>query len=60
MIGTRQDRAAAGGQPGDLGVEPDRGARPVPPPAVGPRAHHVGDVYDDRHRCPQVPISSAS
>ena len=46
----RQDRAAAGGQPGHLGVQPDRGAGPVPPPAVGTRAHHVGDVHDDCDR----------
>jgi len=51
----RQDRAATGGQPDYLGVQPGRRAGPVPPPAVGARAHHVGDIYDDCHQMPADP-----
>jgi hypothetical protein len=40
-------------------MKPDGGARPVPPPAVGPRAHDIRDIHDDRHFGPQIPISFA-
>jgi hypothetical protein len=42
-----QDGAAPGGQGGEFGVQPDRRAGPVPPPAVGPRSHDVGDIHDN-------------
>jgi hypothetical protein len=43
-----QDGAAPGGQGGEFGVQPDRRAGPVPPPAVGARPHDVGDIHDNR------------
>ena len=36
-----------GGQVGQLVVQADGGPGPVPPPAVGPGADHVGPVHDD-------------
>ena len=53
--GVRHDRAAARGQPDYLSVQPGRGAGPVPPPAVGARTHHVGDIYHDCHQMPADP-----
>jgi hypothetical protein len=35
-------------QGGHFPAQPERRSRPVPPPAVGASAHHVGDVNDDR------------
>src|SRR5438876_717795 len=36
----------------DRAASPGRGPGPVPPPAIGTRTHHVGDVYDDCHQLP--------
>ena len=43
-----QDGPAPGRQGGEFGVQPDRRAGPVPPPAVGARSHDVGDIHDNR------------
>ena len=46
----RQAGQAAFGQGGHLVVQAQRGGGAIAPPAVGPRAHHVRRIHDDRHR----------
>ena len=56
----RCHRAGRGGpgraSGGEFGVQPDRRAGPVPPPAVGTRSHDVGDIHDDRGRMLADPV----
>src|ERR1017187_1611893 len=43
-------RPARGGETDQVRVQADRCSRPVPPPAVRTRTHHVGHVHDDGDR----------